>query len=37
LQELLAIEIGPGVAPGQYSFEIGLKLDGEDRGALPAR
>ncbi len=32
---VLVIEILPEVAPGRYSFEIGLEIDGKDYGTLP--
>jgi hypothetical protein len=32
---VLVIEIDPDVAAGQYSFEIGIELDGKDYGTIP--
>ena len=32
---VLVIEISPDVAPGRYSFEIGLEIDGKDYGTVP--
>jgi hypothetical protein len=31
----LAIEVSPDVEPGQYTFEIGLEIDGKDYGTIP--
>jgi hypothetical protein len=31
----LAIEVSLDVEPGQYNFEIGLEIDGEDYGTIP--
>jgi hypothetical protein len=35
LVAVLVIEISPNAAPGQYSFEIGLELNGWDYGTVP--
>jgi hypothetical protein len=35
LLAVLVIEISPDVAPGQYSFEIGLEVNGRDYGTVP--
>jgi len=35
LGTILVIEISPDVTPGQYSFEIGLEIDGRDYGTVP--
>ena len=32
---ILVIEVSPDVEPGQYAFEIGLEIDGEDYGTIP--
>ena len=35
LATVLVIEISPGVAPGQYNFEVGLEINGKDYGTIP--
>lgn len=35
LLTVLAIEISLGVTSGQYSFQIGIQIDGEDYGTIP--
>jgi hypothetical protein len=35
LAAVLVIEISPDAAPGQYSFEIGLEVNGGDYGTVP--
>ncbi len=35
LLTVLAIEISPDIAPGQYAFKIGIEVDGKDYGTLP--
>jgi hypothetical protein len=32
---ILVIEVAPDVAPGQYTFEIGIDLGGKDYGTIP--
>jgi hypothetical protein len=32
---VLVIEVSPDVEPGQYAFEIGLEIDGDDYGTVP--
>ncbi len=34
---VLVIEIPPDVQPGQYTFEIGIEIDGKDYGTVPCR
>lgn len=35
LLHTLAMEILPGVSPGQYTLQIGIQIDGEDYGTIP--
>jgi hypothetical protein len=35
LQTVLVIEISPAVVPGQYTFKIGIEVDGKDYGTIP--
>jgi hypothetical protein len=35
LLRTLAIEIQPDVTPGQYTFKIGIEIDGKDYGTIP--
>ena len=35
LLRTLAIEIPPDVTPGQYTFQIGIEIDGKDYGTIP--
>ena len=35
LATVLGIEVAPDVAPGQYTFEIGLEISGWDYGTVP--
>jgi hypothetical protein len=32
---VLVIEVSLDVEPGQYAFEIGLEIDGDDYGTVP--
>jgi hypothetical protein len=35
LAEVVAVQIKPQVAPGQYNFKIGIEVDGKDYGTIP--
>jgi hypothetical protein len=35
LDTVLMIEVSPNAAPGQYTLEIGLEIDGSDYGTVP--
>ena len=35
LLKVLVIEILPGAVPGQYTFQIGIEVDGKDYGTIP--
>jgi hypothetical protein len=35
LRVVLAIEVNADVAPGQYTFKIGIEIDGKDYGTIP--
>jgi hypothetical protein len=35
LGAVLVIDISPDVAPGEYTFEVGMEIDGKDYGTIP--
>jgi len=35
LLTVLMIEISPEVPPGEYTFEIGIEINGQDYGTVP--
>jgi hypothetical protein len=35
LASILTLDVSPGVADGEYNFEIGVEIDGQDYGTVP--